>query len=458
MFSDDQLLQLNVTLILAVIAFVIAFSLKPRVAATALLLLIPFQPIDTKYASANVALTFVLFIALLIKGVRIRVPMVAQIIIVFFVYMIALGLVYPATIGQHAVYVFSLVSAFLVLWITYDLFMRLDHLNDAVNLFVIMNILVVIYSVAQLASGSGEKIIFFGIDEFHMNHTRSDRRLTGTFGAAGIAAEYTVIMLFVILYQFLRSPNGWIKGGLGILGAINVLLLIATGNRGGFLVLVGAGLVFLWLFRRTLGIARTITIAATATVFLAVGSMIATSFTDFDSLFERLAETEVSDSGIPDTRSIVWPVAWQAIEQKPIIGHGPRLRFDGEESGARFDGHLYIMYPHNLYLFMLFTVGAIGLLAFMVFLLTPLFRCINVVRHSESETYEVGFARLGIVLMIVILVDGIKIDFMRYALVDYWHFVFALIGLLIATCDRAAGLTNGVTSHASGSLSYRRTI
>ena len=438
MLTDAQILQLSVTLVLAVVLFTIAYSLPPRVSATALILLIPFQPIDTKYASANVAITMVLFIAWLIKGVRIRVPMFPQILLLFFAYMVALALVHPATLGQHFVYVFALVSAFFVLWISYDLSMRVDDLRDIVNIFLIMNILVVIYSVVQLASGSGEKIVFFGIEEFHMNHTRSDRRLTGPFGAAGIAAEYTVIMLFVILYQLLWTSNPWKKYGLVFLGALNILLLIATGNRGGFLVLVGTGLIFLWLFRKTLGAARTITIAATAAVFLSLASIIATTYTDFDSLFTRLAETEI-ESGIPDTRSIVWPVAWQAIKEKPILGHGPRLRFDGEDTGARYKGHLYILYPHNLYLFLLFTTGVVGLMAYIIFLLTPLVRCALVLRHSTAETYEVGFARLGVVIMAVIFVDGIKIDFTRFALVDYWHFIFAIVGLLIATCDRALG-------------------
>ena len=126
MLTDAQLLQMSVTLVLAVLVFTIAFSLPPKVSATALILLIPFQPIDTKFASANVLLTIVVFIALLIKGIRVRVPLLTQILILFFAYMISWGLSHPATLGQHFVYILALVSAFFVLWITYDLTMRLD--------------------------------------------------------------------------------------------------------------------------------------------------------------------------------------------------------------------------------------------------------------------------------------------------------------------------------------------
>jgi O-antigen ligase len=433
--TDAQLLQFSVTLVLAVIVFTIAFSLSPRVSATALILLIPFQPIDTKYASANVLLTFVVLIALLMKGTSVRIPMLTQCLVLFFAYMISLGLSHPTTLGQHSVYMLALISAFFVLWISYDLTMRLDSIRDMVNIFVIMNILAVIYSIVQLVSGSGEKIVFFGIEEFHMNHTRSDRRLTGPFGSAGIAAEYTVIMLFMILYQILWTSNVWRKSGLMLLGAVNILLLIATGNRGGFLVMIGAGLIFLWIFRKLLGPVRAIGIAATAVALVSIATIVATTYTDFDLLFTRLADTEI-ESGIPDTRSVVWPAAWKAIKDKPILGHGPRLRFDGEDGGGRHNDHLYIPYPHNLYLFLLFTVGVVGLMAYIIFLVTPLVKCWSVTRRSVSESYEVGFARAGMVFMVIVLVDGIKIDFTRFVLVDYWHFIFALIGLLVATCDR----------------------
>jgi len=435
MLTDAQILQMSITLVLAIVVFTIAYSLRPLVSATLLLLLIPFQPIDTKYASANVALTFAIFIGWIMKGVKIRMPMLPQILGVIFAYLVALSVVYPPTMSQHVVFVVSLLSAFIVLWIAYDLTMRVERLPDIVNVFLIMNIFVLIYSVIQLVAGPGERVVLFGIEELHMMRVRADRRLTGPFGAAGIAAEYTVIMLFLILYQLISTDKFWTRIGLTLLGATNLLMLITTGNRGGFLVLIACGMMFLWMFRKALGPVRTIGIAATAVTVLAIMSLVAINMTEFDRLFERLAKTEI-EAGIPDTRAIVWPVAWEAVLEEPILGHGPRLRFDGEDDGARYKGHLFIFYPHNLYLFLLFTVGVVGTIAFVIFLFTPLVRCWRTLRHARIETYATGLARTGIIVMTVVLIDGIKIDFMRYTQVDYWHFVFALMGMLIAVCDR----------------------
>lgn len=434
--TDAQILQMSITLVMALIVFFIAYSLQPKVSATYLILLIPFQPINTKYASANVVLVLVLFIAYLIKGVRIRLPALWQCMGVMFAYLVSIAIVYPPTIGQHAVYVFAVFSSFLVMWIAYDLSMRMDSMRQMLNIFLLMNIFIIIYSVIQVIAGPGERVVFFGIEELHMMRVREDRRLTGPFGSAGIAAQYTVLILFVILYQLVMCRTFWMRIGLFSLGAINLMLLVMTGNRGGFLVMIAAGMLFLWLFRKTLGAARTIGIASAAVVVLALASLIAVNLTEFDRLFERLLNTEV-ESGIPDTRAIVWPVAWEAIKEEPLLGHGPRLRFDGEEDGARYEGHLFIFYPHNLYLLLLFTIGAVGLTAFMIFLLTPMYRCFKTIRRSQFETYDTGLARTGIVIMAIIILDGIKIDFMRYALVDYWHFIFALLGVLFAACDRA---------------------
>jgi O-antigen ligase len=95
------------------------------------------------------------------------------------------------------------------------------------------------------------------------------------------------------------------------------------------------------------------------------------------------------------------------------------------------------MYPHNLYLFLLFTVGITGLIAFLILLGTPLYRCWKAARQGTEDLVTLSFLKTGVVVMIVIFVDQIKVEFMRYTLVDYWHFVFALLGVLIAVCDRS---------------------
>ena len=48
-----------------------------------------------------------------------------------------------------------------------------------------------------------------------------------------------------------------------------------------------------------------------------------------------------------------------------------------------------------------------------------------------------GLLRLGSLFMLVFLVDQIKVEFLRYAQVDYWHFVFCLLAILVGAADVA---------------------
>ena len=199
------------------------------------------------------------------------------------------------------------------------------------------------------------------------------------------------------------------------------------------------------MFRDLLGTTRTLKIAIFGTVLLSVAAAIAVNYTDFDTLFERLDETEFEE-GIPDTRSVVWPMAWNAIKNRPIFGHGPRLRFLESKDDATIKGLTLISYPHNLYLFLLFTVGVTGLIAFLIFLGTPLYRCLQTSKNAVSDVHISSFAKTGIIIMIIIFIDQVKVEFLRFGLVDYWHFVFALLGLLVAFCDRA---NDRLSHHAS---------
>jgi len=97
----DSALQLAVAALVATLVFYGAYSLPPRVATTILLLLIPFQPVTTKFFSANTLATYALFIAFLLRGSHFRMPMLPQILAVLFIYLLSFALVAPSTYGPQ---------------------------------------------------------------------------------------------------------------------------------------------------------------------------------------------------------------------------------------------------------------------------------------------------------------------------------------------------------------------
>jgi O-antigen ligase len=152
-------------------------------------------------------------------------------------------------------------------------------------------------------------------------------------------------------------------------------------------------------------------------------------------MYERLESTEL-EGGIPDTRADTWDTAWSHIVDKPLLGHGPRLRLDGDE-GRPYPGTPRISFPHNLYLFLLYTVGLAGLIAYLSFFMWLLNRYRQGVKRSGSDPFMQGFIKLGTLFMIVFLIDQIKIEFLRFQTVDYWHVIFSIFAIWLAFSDMA---------------------
>ena len=437
MLSDASIQnQLTTILILAIVLFVLASALPQKAATTALLILFPYQTIDTRFGSSSVVLAFVVFLAFLLKGDRVRLPMLGRILFLLLWYLVSMSLMPPSTYVQHGVYVMTLFSAFLVFWLCYDLSGRFEKDTSMVNVFIVMNVGVVVYCVIQLVIGPGERFVLFGIEEINMTRVRADGRLTGPFESAEITAQYLVLAQFLILHQFWYSETGWFRRFLAGLAVTNFGLLIATGSRGEFLVFIGGALIYLWLFRRQLGVMRAISLAVGGAIVLTATALIVTNFTQFGNLFDRLGETEFDEQGIPDTRQAVWPPTWKAIKESPMIGHGPRFRFFQEGRGVRYEDHEYLAYPHNLYLFLLYTVGAPGLMLFLWLLGSIMYRCWRSMSLPNAPPYYADLAKTGVIVLLLFLIDGIKIEQMRLNLADYWHFFFGLCGVFVAACYR----------------------
>jgi hypothetical protein len=424
--------QLAALVLLAAILFFVASALPQRVATTIVMLMVPFQAVESFAGTSTMLLAYVVFVALLVRGERVQVPMLGSFMVLLAWYLVSMSLQHPSTYSQHAVYIYTLVSAFLVFWLCHDLTKRFDRPNSIINVFIWMNILVVVYCLIQLWIGPGERFKLFGLSEISMTRVRADGRLTGPFESAEITAQYFVIMVFVIVHQFWYSADAWVRRGLILLIAVNLALLIATASRGEFLLLIGGSGLYLWLFRRRLGPMRAMGLALTGGAVLVASSLVIVTFTPFGDLFNRLQRTEI-EAGVPDTRAVVWPAAWHEIKKNPIIGHGPRLKFFMEDRGKVYPNHTFIQFPHSLYLYLLFTVGIPGLLLFLWVQWRVLVRCWRRMSRLAGEDYAGDLARTGVLIILLFLIDGIKIEQTRLSLADYWHFWFGLLGVLWAS-------------------------
>jgi O-antigen ligase len=226
--------------------------------------------------------------------------------------------------------------------------------------------------------------------------------------------------------------------------------MVATANRGALLALLLSGVFFLYLFRRELGPRGLMRAVIGIPLAFALSAAVVVNFTDFNRLFDRLAESEI-EGGLPDTRSVTWPMAWEKIQQRPIAGYGPQLLFR-EEVYARPGVPEFILWPHNLYLFLWYTIGIVGLVFYLAFFARLYLEYWAARNASTGDAVLDGLPRLGMVIMVVFVIDQMKIEFLRDTATEFQHFIFMLWGAIAAFSVRAMRnrqAISGVTSDDS---------
>jgi O-antigen ligase len=153
-------------------------------------------------------------------------------------------------------------------------------------------------------------------------------------------------------------------------------------------------------------------------------------------MYDRLEATEFQGA-LPDTRATTWATSWQYITQKPVLGHGPRLRLSNDDDSL-FRGHVQITYPHNLYLYQLYTVGVLGMVAYLAFFGSIARRYWKNASWSSGDDLSDGMAKLAVLMLALIAVDQLKIEFLRFLTVDYLQFIFALLAIYLGLGDSKA--------------------
>jgi O-antigen ligase len=446
-----------------ILTYLLASGAKRTIATGVLLLLIPFQFVDTRYATSSVLMAYALGAILLLKG-DLKFRLMPELACIVFAYAASTALAGRQMLTWQVVYVFQFVSCLVVFLLAYDYARLVEHERSVANLLLGMNVLIGAYCLLQIWAGPGAQFIPFGIEEFAFNSNRdvSDPRLVGPFGTPGNTAGYLTLMTFLCTAELIPA-SGRRRLFLQGLIVVNLLGLVATGNRAGMLVLIAMFPLMLIAFRRELGARRVVLYTVGGIVVLAIASVVAINYTRFGSMLERLQSVTETSNGVPQTRAQTWPIAMEKIRRSPWFGEGPyfmtqeeaenmgMMRNELDESGqtdTRYDP-----YPHSLYLYLLRTVGIVGLTAVMLFFV----RAWLSLRRSAARQTANGTAsplvRAGMIVIPAFLIAQITLEFNRAVSMDYAQFIFALVGLLVGLGDRLS-----VSSRASAASPQRSAL
>ncbi len=443
--SSSNIWLLSIGLCAVLVIVVLTASAKRETAIGILIVLIPFQLVETRYGSSSVLMAYAMITAILLTG-SLRLRMLPEIALVLLAYLISLTQA-ERFIAMHVVEIFRFASSFIVFLLAYNFARLVKSPRSVISVLIAINILVVMYCALQLSAGAGKAFVPFGIDEFAFNRNRdpSDPRLIGPFDNPGTTAGYFALMTLICLMELVYSKSGRRRVLQGLV-LTNVAFLLATGNRASFLVLLAACPVLLLSLRNELGPRRFFQFMTGGIVVVLVASATLAAVTGFGNMFRRLESVAEMENGVPMTRAGTWPIAIEKIKRDPWFGEGPyyvssdfassagvmRAEFEdlGEVSTA-FDP-----FPHSLYLYLLRTVGVVGLIAVLWFFAKVLLELRSALRVEGRDEYSRAILKVGMIVIGAFLITQITLEFNRPATMDYAQFILALLGLLVGIGDR----------------------
>lgn len=451
--------MLSVGILSVVVMVLLTASAKRTVALGAMLLLIPFQLVETRFGSSSVLIAYGMAGAMLLLG-GMKVRMLPAIGFVLLAYLLSLTQA-ERFLMLHVVEIFQFFSCFLVFLLAYNYAQLVKSERTVIDLLLWVNLLVIAYCILQISAGAGEAFKPFGIDAlaFNKNRDPTDPRLIGPFDNPGTTAGYLALMTMLCLTELLFAQSNR-RRLIQVLILANVACIVATGNRASFLVLLASYPALLIGLRAELGTRRFVQFMSGGIIVVFVATAGMAALTGFGNILRRLETVTQTEDGMPMTRADTWPLAIEKIKRNPWLGEGPHFfrAEDAETMGimpSRFEElgdvvRTFDPYPHSLYLFLLRTVGIVGLIAVLWFFVQVALELRKSLRRTDLNARGMAFAKSGIVVIGAFLVTQVTLEFNRTATIDFAQFILALMGLLLGMADRGEPVRSiaSVKSHA----------
>ena len=182
-------------------------------------------------------------------------------------------------------------------------------------------------------------------------------RAQGVFGFHGLLADFSAMSFYLQVVLGMRAQRRaakWLFYGLAVL---SVHMIALTANRGGAVIWALGGLYFLWFNRRRVSWVRVALFSPALALLGGAFGLLGDRIFYQVRVLDRLAKTRFLGA-VPENRVGVWTTVVNHVPEHPWIGHGPFIDLRRGATGGMF-------WPHNAYLFYLYTTGIFGLLSWL---------------------------------------------------------------------------------------------
>jgi len=259
-------------------------------------------------------------------------------------------------------------------------------------------------------------------------------RAGGVFGFHGLLADFCAMSFYIQITLGLRAKTRRAKLAYYTLAALSILNILNSANRGGAVIWILGGIYYMWFRRREIRWTRLIVALPLGFAVVAGMGIASEKVLSRVRLITRLAQTQLV-RGIPANRVIAWRIIVNRLPEHLFLGHGPYI-----DLRRGITGELY--WPHNAYLFYLYTTGVTGLLSYLWILGKIIWLSfprggVSIKRDSLARVTQAIFH-----LQVVLFALGqIRDEHQRGNVYIYYMwilFAFAVIGQRMARQEREA--------------------
>lgn len=340
-------------------------SLPSTASLAALVFLLPFG-VSIKLGNTN--MVFILVLALLVLVRRVRQPgpffvstsLAVPMAILFAIHLVSFANITEEVRDLALVKTFALFTCVVVFFLVVTLVRdttTLKHICAAVVLSCGATCLVAAWELTHPGHAVLPQLFYAPWSSRQAGMVRA----VGTFRNYSNYAQYLAMNVMLVAYLVLRARGPFQR--LALLGLLAVVsgVFLTSGMRGAVIAMALGFLYILAFGRRAIPWSQAGGTALMMGTVLAGGGYVLMKVGGFGTVFTRFEQYGVA-GGTSESRRLVMKHLAGLFMEHPWIGHGPAIRIP-----KTFTAVLSTSNPHNQYLYFLYTVGVLGLLAFLWF-------------------------------------------------------------------------------------------
>lgn len=272
---------------------------------------------------------------------------------------------------------------------------------------------------------------FLGFLEIH----QSGNRLDATLGNATYFAIFLIFHLFLISLLFSWVKNRWVRWGLAVLFAFELVLIFMTATRGAILGVIGGTILFailtaIFIPRKKIRYGAVGLLAFLALLIALFLLFRHSGFIQEHYVFSRLAGISPTETTV-ESRLTIWSMSFKGFLERPFLGWGPEnfnLVFNKYYEPILWKQEPWFDRAHDIIFDWLISSGILGFLSYWSIWGTAVIILIKGYKKKWFTAIEVSlFAALfsAYAFHNIFVFDNLTSYFLFFTILGYLHFRYS---------------------------------